>query len=169
VKLVNFEIKRIYAGWFYVEFKGEDKQIMITASDVWDNDSPKYFLKMITECLIEKQFNKYVVFDEEPGTYIVSIEKNETVILTVCYSKIEGFEWNDLELHGDLSLEQIKSYIPIEKELIKIEIDLGYLAKTIYRSFEEYRFGTNRKEYEENWMKYPEAEFKQLSKLLKIK
>lgn len=169
MNLVKFEIKRVCAGWFDVEFKNESEKISITASDVWDNDSPKYFLKMITECLIEKQFNKYVVFDEEPGTYIVSIEKKETVILTICYSKVEGFEWNELDLHGDLSLEKIKSYIPIEEDLIKIEVDLGYLAKTIYRSFEEYRFGINRKEYEENWMKYPEAEFKQLGKLLNIK
>ena len=36
MKLVNFEIERIYAGWFNVCFWMKEKDVHITASDAWE-------------------------------------------------------------------------------------------------------------------------------------
>lgn len=46
VSMVIFLIPRfmrIYAGWFDVKYVAEDKQIEISASDAWGNDSPMFF------------------------------------------------------------------------------------------------------------------------------
>lgn len=42
--LINFEIQRIYAGWYDVLFKTNKEKVVVTASDAWGNDSPKLFL-----------------------------------------------------------------------------------------------------------------------------
>ena len=47
--LINFEIQRIYAGWFDVLFKTNKGEVIVTASDVWGNDSPKLFLQILGE------------------------------------------------------------------------------------------------------------------------
>lgn len=163
---VNFKIKEVIEGWFDVEFSKVDNKIIISASSAWGNDSPKYFLEMISECLLETQFNKYVVFDEEPGTYIIHIEKKQTVILTILYSEFDDDNWTKLDLQGDLSINHIKQYIPIDKMILKCEIDFSYFVKTIHRAFDEYFKGEKLKEYEDNWMEFPKIQFEKLSKLL---
>lgn len=35
--LINFEIQRIYAGWFDVLFKTSKEEVVVTASDAWGN------------------------------------------------------------------------------------------------------------------------------------
>ena len=76
---VNFEILGIHAGWYDVKFVSNDKQVEISASDAWGNDSPLYFLKMVLRMLNNEIESGYVVFDEEPGKYNVCLETPDDV------------------------------------------------------------------------------------------
>ena len=73
--LINFEIQRIYAGWFDVLFKTNKEEVVVTASDAWGNDSPKLFLQILYELVDTHQYSKYVIWDEEPGVYIIFLIK----------------------------------------------------------------------------------------------
>lgn len=75
--LINFEIQRIYAGWFDVLFKTSKEEVVVTASDAWGNDSPKLFLQILSELVDKPQYSKYVIWDEEPGVYIIFIDKTD--------------------------------------------------------------------------------------------
>lgn len=160
---LNFEIARIYAGWFDVKFVAQDKQIEISASDVWGNDSPMFFLRMILGILANRIKDGYVVFDEEPGTYIVCLETTEEVRLSILYSDFDDDEWTKIGLQGELSRREIEEIIPDTEELFVInEFSIKAFAKTIFRSFEEWSSYSQKREYEANWMEYPQKEVYEL-------
>lgn len=164
---VNFEIVRIYAGWFDVKFVATEKQIEISASDAWGNDSPKYFLQMLVNLLERKSDTGYVVFDEEPGTYIICIEKKDTYKVSVLYSEFDDDEWTKTGLHGELSQEEIETLIPGTEELFMVEdFSFNAFVRTVFRSFEEYSALVRLDDYEGNWMEFPRKEFSKLSELL---
>ena len=50
-------------------------KVVVTASDAWGNDSPKLFLQILSELVDKPQYSKYVIWDEEPGVYIIFIDK----------------------------------------------------------------------------------------------
>ena len=160
---VNFEIVRIYAGWFDVKFVAEDKQIVISASDAWENDSPMHFLRMISGILTNRIKDGYVVFDEEPGTYIVCLETTEEVKLSILYSNFDDDEWSKIGLQGELSRQEIEEIIPDTEELFVInDFSIKLFAKTILRGFEEWSSDLQKTEYEANWMEYPQKEVDEL-------
>lgn len=168
MNLVNFEIERIYVGWFEVCCRSYAKEVYFRASDAWENDAPKFFLLMLSELLRSDEISKYVVFDEEPGTYIVCIEKYKECKMQVLYSKFSDDEWGNIELYGNLSKEELEKKISISDELFEENIDLNHFVKTVLRSFEEYEKGQKLQEYEENWMKFPDKELKLLRSLGKV-
>lgn len=173
--LVSFEIERIYCGWFDVccsrnkDNTSSSDKIHFGASDVWGNDSPQIFLIMLTDILRNEEISGYVVFDEEPGTYIVCIEKGRTCKMEILYSRLCSYEWEDLELSGNLKRKEIEKYIPIADELwVEEDMDLKYFSKTVLRSFEEYEPKKERQEYEEHWNTFPEKELKMLREALEF-
>lgn len=164
---VNFEIIRIYAGWFDIKFITKEKQVEISASDAWGNDSPKYFLRMILDVLDNKISAGYVIFDEEPGTYIVGLEKDTACKLFILYSDFDDDEWRQTELHGELKRKEIETLIPNTEELFSVEnFSICSFARTVLRSFEECSSKAKMSEYEENWMEFPQKELEQLSRML---
>lgn len=164
---VNFEIVRIYAGWFDVRFVAEDKKIEISASDAWGNDSPMFFLRMILGILTNRIKDGYVVFDEEPGTYIVCLETTEEVRLSILYSDFDDDEWTKIGLQGELLRREIEEIIPETEELfVANDFSIEAFSKTILRGFEEWSSGSKISEYEANWMEYPKQELFELEKLL---
>ena len=57
--LINFEIQRIYAGWFDVLFKTNKEEVVVTASDAWGNDSPKLFLQGVRRRIKANGYEKW--------------------------------------------------------------------------------------------------------------
>lgn len=160
---LNFEIVRIYAGWFDVKFTTEEKQVEISSSDAWGNDSPRNFLKMLCNLADNKTSNRYVVFDEEPGTYVVHIEKGAVCKFSILYSEYDYDKWPEVKMCGERKLEEVETMIPGMEELfIVTDFSLEAFARTVVRGFEEYFSVETRAEYEGNWMEFPEKEFLEL-------
>lgn len=156
---LSFEINRITSGWFDVVFTSNKKQMEISASYAWGNDSPKYFLKMISDFLNNKTNTGYVVFDEEPGTYVVYIEKEVEYRLSILFSRHDSYMWKEIELHGFLNRQQIEEEIPIDEDFYIQDFDFTAFSKTIMKSFEKYSSGIEKNQYEKNWTEFPNKEF----------
>lgn len=166
---VKFEIRRIFAGWFDVRLCCKDKNVDISASDAWGHDAPVQMLKELAECVEKNDFHKYVIWDEEPGSYVVCIDKeNEECILTVIYTDVDSDEWKKIDLHGDLSYQEISDYVMHRSSiemLIQEEIDFAYFVETVISAFLEYEHEEKKTEYENNWLEYPQQELDELRKL----
>lgn len=163
---VVFEIERIYAGWFEVWCKTDKKEVYFTASDAWETDSPKCLLLMLADLMRRKTGAGYVIFDEEPGTYVLCIEKNDKCLMEIFYSKSCDDELEEGERYGNLSREETKKLIPVSEVLFSEEdMDLDLFIETVLRSFEEYEKGRGLEEYEENWMAFPRKELEILRAL----
>lgn len=164
--MINFEIMGIWSGWFDVKFITKEKQVEISASDAWENDSPKYFLRMIADILDGRMNTGYVVFDEEPGTYIVCLESDRGCRLSVLCSDFCDDEWKTA-LHGELAREEIETIIPDTEELFYVEnFSIQTFAKPVLRSFEEWSTKEKMSEYEDNWMEFPQKELERLRGLI---
>ena len=164
--VVNFEIGGIYAGWFDVRFITKEEQVEITASDAWGNDAPKYFLRMISDFLGQKRKTGYVAFDEEPGTYIVCMEKDSNYKLFISYTRFDD-EWISDGMPGKLTQKEIETLIPDIEVMFSVEnFSINSFARTVLRSFEEYSSITKMSEYEENWMEFPKEELELLCQML---
>lgn len=165
---VNFEITRIFAGWFDVRFITKEEKVEISASDAWGNDSPKYFLKMVSDFLDHERKAGYVLFDEEPGTYIICIEKDSIYKLSVLYSGFDADERKEIKLHGKLTQKEFETLIPDIEMLFSTEnFSIDSFARTVLRSFEEYSSVPKMSEYEGNWMVFPKEELELLRRMLK--
>lgn len=164
---LEFEILRIYAGWFDVRFFTSEKSCCIGASDAWDNDSPKYFLQMLIDLLEGNTQAGYVVFDEEPGTYIACIECGEVNKLTVCYSRLDNHEWEAVDVHGNMTCRKLAKFIAIEKVFLVVEdFELRKFAQSVAEAFEKYTSKHKRDKYEGNWMAFPTEELDKLKEVL---
>ncbi len=164
---INFEITDICVGWFDVAFITEGKNAKISASYAYGNDAPKYFLRMLIDALENKADSLYVTFDEEPGVYIVSIQKNQTYELSVMFSEYDEGLTRYIPLQGSLTIEQLKNSVPeIEEMFFESDFSLVAFCRAVLRSFEEYLLDEQKVEYEENWMEFPDEEFYELKRIL---
>lgn len=166
--LIDFEIQRIYAGWFDVLFKTNKEKVVVTASDAWGNDSPKLFLQILSELVDKPQYSKYVIWDEEPGVYIIFIDKIDDLYnIKIAFSEFCHDElFADIRnVIGDVSYDEMKSKLN-DLELIceYNDIDYVYLLKTVVRAFEEYE---NSTDYSQNWMEFPHKELCAIRQYLK--
>ena len=83
-----FEIAEVNSGWFDVIFKTADQRILISASDAWDNDSPRLFIELLLEIISKKSDCKYVMWDEEPGEYFLCFDRQKDQFrLSIGYSE----------------------------------------------------------------------------------
>lgn len=166
---VKFEIRKIFAGWFDVKFECEDKSVVISASDAWEHDAPRQMLKELAECNGMEKFSKYIIWDEEPGSYVVCIDKEDKeCTLTIIYTKVDSDEWEKIDLHGDLSYQEISDYVIHRSSLdilLQKGIDFEYLVETVINAFAEYEKDEKKSEYENNWMEYPQQELDRLREL----
>lgn len=165
---INFEIKNISYGWFDVLFKTNEDEIMVTASYAWGNDSPKLFLQILYELLVSPSCNKYVIWDEEPGVYIIFFSKIKNQYnIKIAYSETCHDElFADIRnTTGNFIFHEAQSMIhDLEVIYECYDINFSHLIKTIIRAFEEYE--TNP-EYERNWMSFPYNELNLLKKDIK--
>lgn len=168
-RLINFEIQRIYAGWFDVQFKTDNEEIVVTASDAWGNDSPKLFLQILYEMLDEDVYNKYVVWDEEPGVYMIFISKTEeNYSIKIAFSEFCHDElFSDIRnVVGDISFDEMRSKLNDLELLFEYnDVEFIFFLRTVIRAFEEYE---NSSEYLGNWMDFPHNELRAIKQQLKI-
>lgn len=166
--LINFEIQRIYTGWFDVLFKTEKKEVAVTASDAWGNDSPKLFLHILCEMLDKDIYNKYVIWDEEPGVYIIFINKTEENFnIKIAFSEFCHDElFSDIRnVVGDISYDEMRNKLNDLELLFEYNnVDFIYFLRTVIRAFEEYE---NTSEYLENWMDFPHNELDAIKQQLR--
>lgn len=169
---VNFEIERIFAGWFDIALRSDEFKIELSASDAWEKDSPKNVLKILCDLIMNENIHRYVIWDEEPGIYIICISKiNQKCKLNIVYSEKDHDELlKDVsEVTGILSYDELQCKFGALEELLSVDdLCLDYFVKTVARSFQEYSKGEHREQYEENWMEFPKEELKKLEQLLKF-
>lgn len=163
---VNFEIERIYAGWFEVVLYSDDFKIELSASDAWGNDSPKKFLEILCDLIMHENIHRYVIWDEEPGIYVIYISKiNQTCKLNIFFT--ENVYEDVGEVTGILSYDELQCKFGELEELLSVDdLYFDYFVKMVVRSFQEYSKGEYREQYEENWMEFPHEELKKLEQLL---
>lgn len=165
-----FSIFDIDAGWFDMNFKINGKIVInIEASYIANGkESPKDLLVLLTDLLTEKTDTGYVLFYNEPGVDILSLEKG---VLTSAYSEEEDKVFQaDVPLSGNMTFNEISNRIVIKQINFQEEIDIKLFAKSVYRAF--YKYANNRllyDKYEENWDYFPQKEWEAFEQCVKQK
>lgn len=108
----------------------------------------------------------YVIFDEEPGVYIVCLEKTEETKLSILYSGLDDDEVK-IDVQGELTRKEIENLVTDTEELFSVSnLSLEIFFNTVFRSFDEWSSKEKRDEYEENWALFPQKEVEELSMLI---
>lgn len=165
-KKCTFSISDIDAGWFDMDFKIDEKiATSIFASYIMNGKtSSKGLLILLTNLITEKIDTGYVLFYREPGTDVLSLEKD---ILTIAYSKEYATE---IDLYGNMTFDEISNIIDIEEIDLQEEIDIKILIYSVYKAF--YKYANNRllyNKYEENWDYFPCKEWENFEQCVKQK
>lgn len=164
---INFKINSISSGWFDIELLNGEQSISICASNAWENDSPKYLLSLLIDLLTGKANAGYVVFDEEPGTYIMCIQFKSQISLEIYFSNNDDDEWGNVPLHGNLTSKELFSRIPIDKNLLMIDnLNMESFVSQVVQCFDTYASKHKRDKYEGNWMKFPLEEYQLLKAIV---
>lgn len=166
-----FSISDIDSGWFDMDFDINEKIINVTVSNLYNNDSPKELLVMLTDFLSAKNDVEYVLFDGEHDTSIVSLEKE---ILTVAYSTCGYVDRQNkgiyIDLRGNMTFDEVSNIIEIQNISFQIEIDVETFILSVYKAFSKYanNFVLYDK-YEENWDYFPQKEWEAFKQYVKQK
>ena len=159
MRQVRFVISRVYAGWFDVHLKQGDAVLHgMSASDVWGGDSPRAWLTMLSALLRGEAQAGYALLDEEPGTYILALERGETEVLTFAYTRWENWGREEtIPLYGLCPFSELAEQIPQEIEVCFREaIDFPLFVRSVYEAFLPYEQKHLRDKYEGNWMPFPQ-------------
>lgn len=90
---LGFKIRRISSGWFDVSFVLYKEKLNICASNAWGNDAPRHFLKILSRLVKRETEAGYVVYDDEPGTFVVCVCTGEQPCVNIVYSELDDDEW----------------------------------------------------------------------------
>lgn len=164
---VSFKINSVENGWFEAEFSTISKRTAVSASDKWGNDAPKYLIKIINQLLSGKANSGYVTLDEIPGTYVIFFDNSgDNCLLYIFYTSEETCHWKEMHTYGEMTLSEFIEKISVKELLLFAEIDLAYLAESIYKAFDFYTEKKHTSIYEENWNSFPSKEFIKLEALI---
>ncbi|WP_349947466.1 hypothetical protein ABFV83_03000 [Lacrimispora sp. BS-2] len=88
----GFHIAGVKAGWFDILLVDRAKTINITASNYLGHDAPFELLKAVNDLTIvntdDKSKTNWISWDDEPGTYIWKLERqNETININIYESQ----------------------------------------------------------------------------------
>ena len=157
---LRFTISRIYAGWFDVHLCRDGAVFHgLSASDVWGNDAPRAWLTMLTALLRGEAASGYTLFDEEPGTYILALERGKTDVLTFAYTRWEVFgQEGDCQIWGLEPFSQLSGRISKPVEVcFQEEIDFPLFVRSVYAAFLPWEAEQER--YAGSWMPFPAQEW----------
>lgn len=160
---LKFEISQVHAGWF-VCLIGD---VEIWASYIQRHDSPRQLLKLLGELMRGEREQGCVVFDEEPGCYILSIQRGERDSFSLGFT-----EKNFLDCYPNYPdraavlpvLPRTKS--DAEALLLLDDLDLYGFASAVGDAFSEYFTSDLREQYAKNWMPFPLEELLELRHIL---
>ena len=156
---LKFEISQVHAGWF-VCLIGD---VEIWASYINMHDSPRQLLKLLGELMCGEREQGCVVFDEEPGCYILSIERGARDSLSLRFT-----EQNFLDFYPNYP--DAAAVLPVlprtaggaETLLLLDDLDLYSFACAVGDAFSAYFTSDLREQYAKNWMPFPLEELLEL-------
>lgn len=164
---VSFKINSVENGWFEAEFSTISKRTAVSASDKWGNDAPTHLIKIVNQLLSGKTTSGYITLDEIPGTYVLFFDySGDNCLLYIFYTSEETCHWKEMHTYGEMTLSEFLGKIPVKELLFFSEIDLTYLAESLYKAFDFYTEKKHLISYEENWNPFPAKEFNKLETLI---
>lgn len=156
---LKFEICQIHAGWF-VCLIGD---MEIWASYIHLRDSPRLLLKLLGELVSGEREQGGVVFDEEPGCYILTVQRGERSSIS-----LEFTEKNFLDFYPEFPdtaavlPERPGSADDAETLLLVDDLDLYQFACAVGDAFSAYFTADMREQYAKHWMPFPLEELVEL-------
>lgn len=165
-ELVNFEIERVFSGWFDASFIHEKKKITISASDVYGNDGPKMLLDKFIDFYQDDVTQKIVVWDEESGCYfIIFTRTDKDCSMSISYSEEaeDALRGKTIDEIDDFSKNQLSAMLQDLEDLLVVEnIDIYYLLRVFYERFSELDLA----EYQNHWMDYPSTQLEKMKTIM---
>lgn len=154
-----FTISDIDYGWFGMEFQINEKKVKVAASNLNGNHAPKGLLLLLTDLITEKIGSGYVLFDEEYGISMISLEKEVFTLACLQYNGKENKKMK-IPLQGNMTLDEISNLVSIDKICIQAEIDIKVFVKSVYRAFCRYaKSFLMYDKFEEQWDRFPQKEW----------
>lgn len=156
---LKFEISQVHAGWF-VCLIGD---VEIWASYIQMHDSPRQLLKLLGELMRGEREQGCVVFDEEPGCYILSIERGARDSLSLRFSEQNFLEFYPQYPDGAAVLPELpRTKSDAETLLVLDDLDLYGFACAVGDALSAYFTPDLRERYAKNWMPFPLEELLEL-------
>jgi len=155
--LMLFKIYSISYGWFDVYLSS---QFLLTNSDYMGCDAPLLLLEALNDLLEGKNEKSWLCWQDEPGAYILNLEKQKEQLQVTVYNADK--DSYDLDYNGAI-LKQDITTVAFETRGEIMEV-----AKNILEEFELYENGNGRQRYEYHWGGFPEEQYQRLKKKFKM-
>ena len=156
---LKFEISQVHAGWF-VCLIGD---VEIWASYINMHDSPRQLLKLLGELMGGEREQGCVIFDEEPGCYILSIERGARDSLSLRFSEQNFLDFHPEYPNGAAVLPMLpRTAGDAEALLLVDDLDLYGFACAVGDAFSAYFTSDMREQYAKHWMPFPLEELLEL-------
>ena len=166
---VNFEIERVFAGWFDVSFSFGKDNVVISASDVYGNDGPRMLLEKFSEFYYDKCPQKVIVWDEEPGNYFIifnRVENNCSLSISYSQEAEDKLTQKVRDIIDEVPKSELVDLLDDWEDLLVVEnIGMEHLLKVMFERFSEF----DTKEYENNWMDYPNEQLDNIKNMMNSK
>ena len=160
---LKFEICQVHAGWF-VCLIGD---VEIWASYINRHDSPRQLLKLLVELMSGEREQGCVVFDEEPGCYILSIERGVRDRLSLGFTEKNFLDFYPQYPDAAAVLPELpRTKRDAETLLVLDDLDLYGFACAVGDAFSAYFTPDLRERYAKNWMPFPLEELLELRCIL---
>ena len=155
---LKFEICQVHAGWF-VCLIGD---VEIWASYINRHDSPRLLLKLLGELMSGEREQGTVIFDEEPGCYILSIQRGERCSFSLGFTEKNFLDFYPEYPDGAAVLPELPRTVGDAETLLLIDdLDLYRFACAVGDAFSVYFTADMREQYAKHWMPYPLEELMQ--------
>lgn len=160
---LKFEICQVHAGWF-VCLIGD---VEIWASYINRQDSPRQLLKLLVELMSGKREQGGVVFDEEPGCYILTVQRGERCSFSLGFTEKIFLDCYPEYPAGAAVLPKLSRTVGDAETLLLIDdLDLYRFSCAVGDAFSAYFTADLREQYAKHWMPFPLEELLELRCIL---
>ena len=160
---LKFEISQVHAGWF-VCLIGD---VEIWASYIQMHDSPRQLLKLLGELICGEREQGCVVFDEEPGCYILSIQRGERDSFSLGFTEKNSWDLYPESPDTAAVYPELPRSVGDAATLLSVDdLDLYRFACAVGDAFSAYLTSDMREQYAANWMPFPVVELMELRRTL---
>ena len=160
---LKFEISQVHAGWF-VCLIGD---VEIWASYIQMHDSPRQLLKLLGELMSGAREQGSVVFDEEPGCYILTVQRGERCSFSLGFTEKNFLDFYPEYPDGAAVLPELPRMVGDAETLLLVDdLDLYGFACAVGDAFSAYFTSDMREQYAKHWMPFPQEELLELRCIL---